>query len=394
MNKFSRFLSISIISLISFFGTTSARETSDNYKTFFVTGEVSGDRLGAWYLQQLKQEHPAVSCTAIGGSYLQKEGAQLKNNSSELAIGAVSIRKFLTHVPTMRTIFKNIKNYINEDNFNEVVLIDCPLVNLRLAKHIKKKHPKIKITYIAPPEMWLWGTWRIHKTLKKYCDDVIVIYPFEKDWYAQKGFETTFKGYPFYKTFVPYFDFHKNKSNAIAFLIGSRKSEIETSIPIFTKTINNLHKQYPNLEFVIPVAHNFSIDEIKQKFNIGIDKIHFIQDDHVKNQTLAQCCLAVTVPGTATLELALLKTPTIITYKAPLFTYWLAKSIIKTKYVGLPNLLLKKEICKELIQKNCTEEKIMEEIQKIYLCFLEKNKQDSYQRLLDDLEPIRTLLKS
>ena len=104
--------------------------------------------------------------------------------------------------------------------------------------------------------------------------------------------------------------------------------------------------------------------------------------------------MAVTVPGTATLELALLKTPTIITYKAPLFTYWLAKSIIKTKYVGLPNLLLKKEICKELIQKNCTEEKIMEEIQKIYLCFLEKNKQDSYQRLLDDLEPIRTLLKS
>jgi lipid-A-disaccharide synthase len=392
MNKFSRFLFITVISLISFFGTIIAQETSESYKVFFVTGELSGDRLGAWYLNQLKQEHSAVNCTAIGGSYLQKEGAQLTSKSSELELGAVSVRKFLARVPIMKAISKNIKNYINKDNFDEVVLIDCPLVNLKMAKYIKKKHPKIKVTYIAPPEMWLWGTWGIHKTLKKYCDDVLVIYPFEKDWYEQKGFKTTFKGYPFYQTFVPYFEFYKNKKNSIAFLIGSRKSEIETSIPIFAKLINSLHKQYPDLEFVIPVAHTFSIDVIKQKFNL--DKIHFIQDDHEKNKALAQCCLAVTVPGTATLELALLKTPTIIAYKAPLLTYLLAKSIIKAKYVGLPNLLLKEEICKELIQKDFTEQKIFAEIQKIYNCFLEKDKQGSYQRLLDELEPIRTLLKS
>jgi lipid-A-disaccharide synthase len=363
-------------------------------KVFVVTGETSGDALGAWWLNKLKKDHTSLACEAIGGKNLQEQGAQLYKHFNTLTLGFVGMWKFLTHLPQRYRTNNEIANYILENEFTDVILVDCPLTNLMLAWKLKKKKPNLHITYIAPPELWIWGKWGIDWVLKTYCDSIVVIYPFEVKWYKKQGLQVEWYGYPYYEKFKTDLVKQQNKTDCIALLPGSRKSELQTMLPLFAQVARQLKNKHPKLDFILPVAQSFSFEHVKtelKKFNIA-DSITLIDGSNEKetHQELACCCVAITKPGTITLILSLLKIPAIITYRVPWLTYLFARSIIQVPYVGLPNLLLRKEICKELIQSDCTVKNIVNETEKLYKAY--KNKTYFYTSKLNQLSALWDLL--
>jgi len=354
-------------------------------KIFFVTGEASGEKIGSWYLKYLKEKNPNIYCQAIGGKNLEKEGAILYDDYKKLTLDFVEFWQFITHLPDRWKTCNKIANHIISNNFNKVVLVDCPLTNFLLMRKLKKQKPEIHITYIAPPEMWIWGKWKMDWLLKKYSDRIIVIYPFEQEWYKNQTLEVEWLGWPGYEEIKPYLKKDIKKEKCIVLCPGSRPSELETMIPILAEFVKDFSQKYPDVSFLMPVAQSFSIDSIKtllKKYNLE-NKIALISGNENNYEKISSCCLAITKPGTITLVLALLKIPMIITYKVPWLTYFLARLVIQVHYIGLPNLFLNKEICKELIQTDCTKEEISNHAEKLYQIFL--NNSFLYQQKLKQL---------
>ncbi|MFA5074814.1 MAG: lipid-A-disaccharide synthase [Candidatus Babeliales bacterium] len=377
-------------------------------KIFFVSGEVSGDRLGSWYLKKLNEksfeDNQEIQVTAIGGTFLQDAGAKLYKNLEELNI--VGISEIIKKIPFILKFLKTLTKYILQNNFEEVVLIDFPGFNLRLAKYLKKANPKIKITYLSPPQTWVWGKNRIKK-LKKYCDELIVLYPFEVEWYKKHNLKVYYFENPVYSKLKESFgnwqidqNFLKNKKNQIAILPGSRTSEIKKLLPFVIDIVKKIKFVWPEIKIVLPIAQSFSKKFIKEElkkfetaqYNFGEHDIILVQDEKEKLKLLSQCCLAITKPGTITLELALLKVPSIVFYKTSWLTYFLARTVIKVKYMSLPNLLLDRPVFKEFIQQDCKSDNIFKYFFDLYKSFLCQS--DMYQKIQKELFDIEKLLFS
>ena len=357
-------------------------------KLFISSGELSGDRIGAWYLNKQKN----VYCEAVGGSFLKDSGAKLFETIDKLSI--VGVVEIIKHIPFILKFLNKVSKYIINNNFDEVVLVDFPGFNLLLAKRLKKLKPDLKIIYLSPPQLWVWGAWRVKK-LKKYCDQVIVLYPFEVEWYAKRGVNATWLGYPFYNELQPYFELAKSKSNTVAIMPGSRASEIKNLFPYFAHIIKLLKEKNPEINFVLPLSESFS-----KKFMVSVlkqngltnyqDYIKIVTGKDEKLKELSKCCLAISKPGTVTLQVALLKVPTIILYKAPKLTYLIAKSLVAVEYMGLANLLLKQNINPEFIQDECKPEIIAGEAAKIYNEF--KSGDIAYNKRLQILSELQFML--
>ena len=335
----------------------------NNKKIFIVAGELSGDKLGAWYLNSLKNNY---TVHAVGGSFLEEAGATIYERIENLNfVGVVEIIK---HLRFILKFIKQLAQHIVENNFDEVVVIDFPGFNLRLIKKIKQLNPNIKITYLSPPQVWIWGKGRV-KTIKKYCDDVIVLYPFEIEWYKKHGVEVRWLGYPFYKELEPYFSGKRSKS--IALMPGSRPIEIKRLLPLFLRVIKRLKMVHPEIKIIVPLAESVDKEKVEmtlRKSGIGWmgQDLLIVQGKENKLRALSTCTLALAKPGTNTLELALLGVPAVVAYKASWLTYWIAKMVVNIEHMSLPNLLLKEEVFPEFIQGDCKEQKIFLELKKLY----------------------------
>lgn len=369
-------------------------------KIFIVTGELSGDKLGAWYLKKQQEKYKDIQCQAVGGYYLQHQGAHLFEKIENLNV--VGIIEIIKHLPRILKLLKKISDYILQNDFDEVLLVDFPGFNLRLAKRLKKKNPNLKITYLSPPQIWVWGQSRIKK-LKKYFDKLIVLYPFEVEWYKKRGVDVEFCGNPVYSELKEYYtkdiDYliqERIDANQIAILPGSRNSEIEKFLKIFIEIIKKLKMLYPKIKIILPLSKSISKDLIQRKLrNSDLWKwstdIKIVQDEREKFKELSKCCLAISKPGTISLQLALLAIPTVIFFKTSWLTYFLAKLVVKVKYMALPNLFLPKPVFKEFIQGDCKPEKILESTKDLYKKFILKD--PSYKKLVLDIVSIRELFE-
>ena len=295
-----------------------------------------------------------------------------------------------THLPSSISFIWKLHRYILEHEFDEVLLVDFPLVNVPLAYLLKRAKPELQVTYLAPPELWAWGRFGVDKILRSCCDKIVVLYPFEKAWYGDHGLEVVWEGYPFLD------DYAKAQSGSpitkqIALLPGSRKSELQTMLPIFAQVVTNLSQQYPDVSFVLPRAESFSTQQLTEKLReVGLEGQVRIVEPKDKVEQLSRSALAISKPGTNTLELALLGVPTIIIYRLPRLTYQLVQMLLQVPYVGLPNLILGKEICPELLQDRCTAESITEEAGQLYEQYL--NNDEAYAHLRGELARIENHL--
>ena len=362
-------------------------------KIFIVAGELSGDKIGAWYVERLREKDEDIELHAVGGIFLEKVGAILYERIEKLNV--VGLVEILKHIRFLYTFLHSLANHIATNDFDEVVVADFPGFNLRLIKKLKKLNPNLKITYLSPPQMWIWGAGRA-KIIKKYCDDVLVMYPFEVEWFSEHGIQARWIGYPFYKKLEPYFSVIEKDVKKIALIPASRSVELEKLTPVFAQSIRKLKLAFPHIQIIVPLAESIKEEDMQRALrqaglqNWGHDVV-IVSGENEKLKALSSCCLALTKPGTVTLELALLGVPAIVAYKTSWITYFIARMLVSIKYMALPNLFSKMPVYPEFIQGDCKSNKIGSALIDSYRqCLLNSNSSISQQKRLYD---IRKMLK-
>jgi lipid-A-disaccharide synthase len=327
-------------------------------KLYIVTGEPSGDLHAANLVHELTVFNNSLKIRAWGGDRLIAEGVELAKHIKDTAfMGLWEVLK------NLRTIKSNL-DYCRKDILNfkpdAIILVDYPGFNLKIAQFAKQQG--IKVFYYISPKVWAWSKSRVSK-IKKYVDKLLVIFPFEVDFYQKNGMEVTFVGNPLLDE-ISKGDFkftYRIEKPIIALLPGSRKQEIDTMLPEMLKVV----EKYPKYQFVVGATNTFS-EEYFQSFikekNVGLvfDETYGL---------LSNAAAALVTSGTASLETALFKVPQVVCYKTNWLTYVLAKNLIKIKYLSLVNILMDKLVVKELIQSELNQNKLKQELELV----LEKN---------------------
>lgn len=332
-------------------------------KYYIIAGEASGDLHGSNLIKALKVKDTGCEIRCWGGDLMQKAGGILAKHYKEMAFMG-----FFEVLLNLRTIAKNIafcKKDIEVFDPDVIIFIDFSGFNLRIAKWAKKKG--YRTNYYISPQIWASREGRI-KNIKRDIDAMYVILPFEKAFYERKhGYPVHFVGHPLLDAIgnrppVEGEKFRKEnhlnpKKPIIALLPGSRKQEVQKMLEIMLSTVN----EFPGYEFVIAGAPSLEDDFYKSYLrnpNVGF----------VSNKTYDLLCIsyaALVTSGTATLETAIFKVPQVVCYKANWFSYQIAKRIITLDYISLVNLIMGKEVVKELIQNELTSKNLISELSKI-----------------------------
>lgn len=330
-------------------------------KYYIISGEASGDLHASNLMKAILKKEPNADFRFWGGDLMQDVGGTLVKHYRDLAFMG-----FIEVVQNLFTILKNIK-FCKEDIKNyqpdTLILVDYPGFNLRIAKFAKKLG--IRVVYYISPQLWAWKEGRV-EIIRKYVDEMLVILPFEKDFYKKHNIDAHFVGHPLLDAIsglkeVNTSDFKQenelNDKKIIALLPGSRKQEIRKMLGVML----SIRKHFPDYQFVIAGAP--SLD--KTFYSEFLDEdISFVSN---KTYDLLRCSKAALVTsGTATLETALLKIPEVVCYRGSKISYEIAKRLIKhIKYISLVNLIIDKEVVKELIQDELNTHNLKVELKKI-----------------------------
>ncbi len=237
---------------------------------------------------------------------------------------------------------------------DKVLLIDAPAFNLPLAKKIKEKYPDKEISYYILPKVWAWKKKRAIK-VDKYCDKLLSIFPFEDQFYPR----STYVGNPLMDE-IKAFKTEVSKNNKIAFLAGSRKSEVRSLMPVY-KELRKRHQE----EAILVIPPHFSDEDIQELYG-DISEFTIIKDTH---EALFKADFAYVCSGTATLECSLIGTPMVLVFRANRLEYWIGRRFVKLKHVGLANIVYdfegKEEMHTELLQDEVNVERMYEVYQTI-----------------------------
>ncbi len=326
-------------------------------KYYIISGEASGDLHGSNLIKELKKKDASANIRCWGGDKMQAAGATLVKHYKELAFMG-----FLEVIKNLGTILKNIK-FCKEDILQYhptvIILIDYPGFNLRIAKWAKQQG--IPVIYYISPQVWAWKENRV-KLIKTCVDKMLVILPFEKDFYKKWNYEVEYVGHPLVEVVEKFLNKEQGTRNieqgskkTIALLPGSRQQEILKKLPIMLEVA----KHFPEYQFVVAKAPG-----LDDSFYASL-LAPYTNVSSVVNKTyelLVRSKAALVTSGTATLETALFAVPEVICYKGSAFSYQIAKRLIKIKFIGLVNLIMDKEVVKELIQDKLTVENLKHEL--------------------------------
>ena len=325
-------------------------------KYYIIAGEASGDLHGSNLIKELQKLDANADIRCWGGDKMQATGATLVKHYKELAF--MGFAEVIKNLPAILKNFKFCKNDISAFNPDVIVFIDYPGFNLRMAKWAKENNYKT-VFYISP-QVWAWKENRV-KDIKRYIDKMIVILPFEKEFYKKWNYEVEYVGHPLVEVIENFKNQHPEihvSENIIALLPGSRQQEIKTKLPVMLEATKN----FPDYTFIVAKAPSIE-DNFYEGFIKNHTNVKLIANDTYS--LLMKSVAALVTSGTATLETALFGVPEIVCYKAGNISYQIAKRLVKLKFICLVNLIMDKEVVKELIQNDLTPEKITSELKKI-----------------------------
>jgi lipid-A-disaccharide synthase len=323
---------------------------------YIIAGEASGDLHGSNLVKAIHRRDPHADVRCWGGDKMEAAGATLVKHYRDLAfMGFVEV---LVH---LRTIMGNIsfcKKDITAYRPDVLVLIDYPGFNLRIAEWAKQQG--IKVVYYISPQVWAWKEGRV-KQIKRDVDRMLVILPFEQDFYKKWNFPVTYVGHPLIevveqeKAIAP--APLPNDKPIIALLPGSRAQEIKVKLPIMLE----MTERFPQYRFAVAQAPS-QPDELYREIIGGKDVLL------VKGKTydlLKQAKAGLITSGTATLETALFGVPQVVCYKGNAISFWLATKLVSVKYISLVNLIMDKPVVTELIQNDLTPDNLERELNKL-----------------------------
>lgn len=331
-------------------------------KIYVIAGEASGDLHASNLMAAMLKRDPNLDFRFWGGDKMTEVHAGLVKHIRDLAFMG-----FWEVITNLRTILKNItfcKEDILEYKPDAILLVDYPGFNLRIAEWAHEKG--IKVIYYISPQVWAWKQKRVHK-IKKVVDKMFVILPFEKEFYERFNYDVSYVGHPLLdeigkhgfseeqrKAF-----YQKHELDArpiIAVLPGSRRQEVSKKLPIMLSAL----KSFTDYQVVIAGAPSLDA-AFYAPYNSENVKMISNETYHL----LASSEAAVVTSGTATLETALFKVPEVVCYKSSRFSYEIAKRLVKVKFISLVNLIMDREVVRELIQDDCNSEAIKQEVSKL-----------------------------
>ncbi|OGX37143.1 MAG: lipid-A-disaccharide synthase [Omnitrophica WOR_2 bacterium RIFCSPHIGHO2_02_FULL_52_10] len=331
-----------------------------------VAGEASGDMHAAHLVDAIKKLDPSVTFSGLGGPKMKASGVEIYQDLASQAV--VGFWEVLTHYPEIRRAFELVLEKIDAVKPKAVLLVDFPGFNLRLARELKRRN--IRVIYYISPQVWAWKEERVH-FIKKHVDKMLVLFKFEKEFYAKHGINVEFVGHPLVDTLnitCPKDIFLENYSLpadhlTIGLLPGSRVKEIETLLPVMVHAAEILHRKIRPIQFLVMQAP--TIRRPLLEFHLRDSPItHRIVEEDIYDGINA-CDFCLVASGTATLETALLQRPMIVVYKTHLLTWLLAKCYIKISDIGLVNIVAGRRIVPECVQFEANGQTIAEEAQKI-----------------------------
>jgi len=362
-----------------------------------ITGEASGDLYGGRLARAIKELLPEVELEGMGGSNMFEAGVNLRFDMANLsAIGAIEI---INTIPRFFCRLKEVSNYLKTTAPDLLILIDFPEFNMRLAKVAKRLC--IPTIYYIPPTAWAWRRGRA-KIIAKSIDKVISIFDFETKVYLEAGNNVEFVGHPLLDIAIAkmtkeeackIFNLDPTKK-IIGILPGSRKKEIKVLLPIMLSAVEKIRLSMPDAQFVLPLASTLSLKDISD-FGFLLRKIlrmrisDFAIVENYTYEVMNISDLLIVASGTATLEAACFQTPMIIVYKLNWLTWQLGKLLVHTGgFIGLPNIVLGKQIVPELLQGKANPQDISQ-------CALDLLKDEKKkQQMIKELRQVREKLGS
>ena len=355
-------------------------------RILIITGEASGDLHGANLAIALKALAPDAVLVGVGGARMHAAGVDVVEGIGHLdiigLIGPSALRAVVHRL-------KKVRRLLQREAWDVVVLIDNPGLNFHFARIAKKAGHRV-VYYIAP-QLWAWRPGRM-RWMQRRVDHAIVTLPFEEPLYRAAGVPCTFVGHPLLDAVAVSYDrvglrkqFGLDSSApVIGLLPGSRVSEVQLLLPVLVQTVARLAGLYSELQVVMAQAGTIQDSLVDHLLADSPVKIRVIK--HQPNEVMAAADVLLIASGTATLQAALVGTPMIIVYRAPRLTFWLARQLVRVKWIGLANLIAGRSIVPEVLQDEVTPERLTEEV--LHLL----RDRPAYREMQQALEQVRASL--
>lgn len=366
----------------------------DSFKILIVAAEASSSLYAQRLLEDWKAKGIKVDAFGIGSKKMESLGFRCLGYAEDLAV--VGLVEVLKHFGKIYQVFYALLNEAEKIKPDLVLLLDYPDFNFRLAKKLKKK--KFPIYYYISPQIWAWRQNRVY-FIKKYIDKMLVLFPFEVDFYKKFGVDVEFVGHPLLDELRPeLFDsnyigsmrekFGVQKNHKILGLMpGSRQSELTHHLESQLKIAEELQKQVPDLKVMLFVAPNLNLESVRARVSNWNFPIQFVQRDPFEMVAMSDIILCAS--GTATLTVGLMEKPMAIMYKMKPSTVFLARFVMKMpKFFGLVNLIQNKLVSKEFFQEDANPEKVVPYLKELLV------NSSTYQKQVEELRNLKMLLGS
>lgn len=317
---------------------------------FIVSGEASGDMHASSLIKELKKLNANIAFEGIGGPESEKAGTELLYGIKD--VNFIGFSSVILNIKKIKSILRECEEMIRSGMPDAVILVDYPGFNLKLISNIRKFYDG-KIIYYISPQLWAWHKSRI-KIIKKYVDLMIVVFPFEVDFYDREGVKAEFVGHPLVKKIDDFLKRNRKTDSdkiRISILPGSRKDEIDRMLPVLLETGNKFLEEF-DCEINILCSPNF-----KESFYRGLLKdynfnlIYDRNNSEMNYKTILNSDLVITKSGTSTIECALIGTPFCVVYKTGKINYSIGKRLIRIDNIAMVNILSGKKIVKEFLQE-------------------------------------------
>jgi lipid-A-disaccharide synthase len=356
---------------------------------FLSAGEASGEHYGTSLIHAIRNLAPDATFFGLGGERMEAAGLLRVVRAEDVAV--MGITEVVRHMPRIYREYRKLKLSLQSQPKlpDAAVLIDFPDVNLGLARELHRL--RVPVIFFVSPQLWAWKKHRIHQ-VQRYVDRMLVIFPFEEQFYKGHGVAATFVGHPLADLPAPTFSrvelataYNLDAAKPwIALLPGSRKKEIDLNLPTMLEAATALNE---DAEFLLPLAPMLSPEYTERTAGIVRSVTPRITLVHDARAALFHARASVVASGTATIEAALIGNPFLVVYRISKLSYAVAKRVVKVPFVAMPNLIAGREVVPELIQGDFTSASVV-----LHLRRLMHNENDR-ERMKEDLRQVAASLR-